>query len=226
MRVASTRFTQEDRSRVAKAVAEAESRTSAEIVPLVATDSGRYDRSEDIVGLWVGAICAGAAHHLMRSSGVLVARPDWGAGSVSLELVALIGSLVVGFVAGAFAASRIGWLRALFTPRVQMRDEVAARARAVFYDGRVHHTAGATGILIYVSLFERMATVIADKTVAEKLGPGLPELSGELNAALASDTLTDAICATVKSAGDRLAAVLPRADDDVNELSDALVLID
>ena len=78
--------------------------------------------------------------------------------------------MVVGFVLGAALASHVGWLRLLFTPRRQMRDEVAARARAVFFDSRVHHTAGDTGLLIYVSLYERMAAVLADQSIMDKLG--------------------------------------------------------
>ena len=225
MRIASKCFTDEDRAKVAKAVAEAESRTSAEIVPLVATASGRYDRPEDIVGLWAGAILAGAVWLLFRRTDA--SASDWGLTAASFELPAIIAGLVVGFIAGACVASRVGWLCALFTPRKQMRDEVDARARQVFFDNRVHHTAGATGLLIHVSLFERMATVIADKTVTDKLGAqALDELSVELTRSLRSGDLTAALCSTVKSAGDRLAPVLPREGGDVNELPDALVLID
>ena len=46
------RFTGSDRQQVAAAVAAAESQTSAEIVPVIAAASGRYDRAEDLVGLW------------------------------------------------------------------------------------------------------------------------------------------------------------------------------
>ena len=70
------------------------------------------------------------------------------------------------------------WLR-------KMRDEVAARARAVFFDGRVHHTAGATGLLVYVSLYERMAAVLADQSVLDRLGQdAVDELCGVLTAGL------------------------------------------
>ena len=108
-----------------------------------------------------------------------------------------------------------------------MRDEVDQTARAVFFDNRIHRTAGATGLLVYVSLFEHMAAIIADQAVTERLGqPALDELCGALTAALGDGDLTQAICQTVRDAGQRLGAVLPRAEDDVNELPDALVTID
>ena len=224
MRLASQSFTDDEKGRVAKAVAEAESKTSAEIAPVVATASGRYDRPEDILGLWTGAILAGLVWYLFQGARP---APDWGLAPASFEIALVIAALVVGFILGAAVASRVGWLRALFTPRSQMRDEVAARAREVFFDGRVHHTAGATGLLIYVSLFERTAAVIADKTVLEKLGQeALDELCAGLTASLRSGDITKALCAAVKDAGERLGPVLPREEGDVNELADALVLID
>jgi len=225
MRLASRSFSDEQKARVAKAVAEAESKTSAEILPVVATASGRYDRPEDIVGLWLGAILAVVAWLAFR--GTDAAATDWGFSAASLELPAIIVALVVGFILGAVIASRVGWLRALFTSRTQMRDEVHARARELFFDSRVHHTAGQTGLLVYVSLFERAAAVIADKAVTEKLGQGaLDELCAALTASLAASDATSALCSAVEDAGDRLAPVLPREEGDVNELPDALVLID
>jgi len=225
MRLASKSFSDDEKARVAKAVAEAESKTSAEILPVVATASGRYDRPEDVVGLWLGAILAAAAWLAFR--GADAAATDWGFSAAGLELPAIIVALVVGFILGAVIASRVGWLRALFTSRTQMRDEVHARARELFFDSRVHHTAGQTGLLVYVSLFERAAAVIADKAVTEKLGQGaLDELCAALTASLASGDVTSALCSAVGETGDRLAPVLPREEGDVNELPDALVLID
>ena len=46
----------DQKQQINDAVYKAELGTSAEIVPAVVTMSGRYDRPEDIVGLWVGAI--------------------------------------------------------------------------------------------------------------------------------------------------------------------------
>jgi putative membrane protein len=107
-----------------------------------------------------------------------------------------------------------------------MRDEVWGRSRQVFFDSRVHHTAGRTGLLIYVSLFERMAAVLADEAVTERLGqPALGALRDQPTAALAAQSLADALCATITAAGPRLAAALPREPGDVNELPDALVVL-
>jgi len=225
MRRASESFTDEQARRINDAVVEAESKTSAEIVPVVATASGRYDRPEDVVGLWFAlAALIGAWLLLPEARG----EPgSWGGFPAAAKLVCLLAAVVVGFVAGAVAATYVGWLRRLFTPRSQMADEVAAAARQAFFDGRLHYTAGATGLLVYVSLYERMATVLADRAVLDKLGQdALDELQSRLLDQLRSAGPTEAICGVIRSAGERLGKVLPRAEDDVNELPDSLITID
>lgn len=225
MQQASTHFNDEQRDAIQLAVAAAESSTSAEIVPVVATASGRYDRAEDIVGLWV-AILALVCTWLWID-GAQQAEADWGATAGSWDLAWLVLAVVVGFLAGVVIGARVTWLRALFTPRAEMRDEVADRAQSLFCDQRIHHTTSGTGILIYISLFERMAAVIGDKTVTERLGQAaLDEACATLTGQLARGDHAAALVDTIRTVGAKLAEVLPRTGDDENELADALVTID
>jgi putative membrane protein len=218
-------FSDADRQRVNHAVREAESATSAEIVPAVARSSGRYDRPEDIVGLWFAALALTVMWLVFPLPSVEAG--NWGAPAPWWQLVALLAGTLVGFVAGAFIGARVDWLRRLFTPRIQMREEVYGRAREVFFDKRVHHTGGGSGVLLYVSLFEHMAAVIADQSVLDKLGQEhIDEFCREFTQRLREGTLVDALCDTVGSFGRRLAPLLPRAENDANELPDALVVID
>ena len=56
MKKASQHFTEEEKKNISLAVKDAESKTAAEIIPVAATSSGRYDRAEDIIGLVIGMI--------------------------------------------------------------------------------------------------------------------------------------------------------------------------
>lgn len=220
----SNKLARHDVQRINEAVAAAESKTAAEIVPVVVASSGRYDRPEDMVGLWFAAGALALAWWLLPEH---ARSGDWGSMPPWAYLLVLIASVVVGFVVGAAVGARVDGLRHLFTPAQQMRDEVLSRSRQVFFDSRVHHTVGRTGVLIYVSLFERMAAVLADDAVIEKLGQAaLDELRDRLTASLGTQPLADALCGTLAIAGERLAAVLPRAAGDVNELPDALVVLE
>lgn len=218
-------FDENDRQSITNAVAEAESKTSAEIVPVAAAASGRYDRAEDIAGLVLGLVAMSLVWVAFQGYGE---PPDWGFAWSNFELPAMILAAVLGFVAGAATTAWCGPLRRLFVSRQEMKDEVAARARALFFDERIHHTAGKTGVLIYISLFERMATIVADDAVMKAIGT---DAIGEMCAALTSNLridigLAQALCDAIRDAGYRLEPVLPRAQDDINELDDALVIIE
>ena len=150
--------------------------------------------------------------------------PGW-AGPIAVGL-----AVVAGFLLGATLATRFPALRRPFVPRAQAADAVAAAARGAFFDRRAHHTAGATGVLIFVSLEERRADVLADREALSAAGEDVcDELCDALTAALAADHSPDGVCAavcgTVAEAGRRLAGPLPRLSGDANELGDALVLL-
>lgn len=225
MKKASQYFNDERRRRVGQAVAAAERNTSAEIVPCVVTASGRYDRAEDIVGLWLGMI--GLALVYLFCPQIRQEPGSWNTPNTWVFPTLMILVPVMGFVLGAVVASRVGWLRRLFIPAREMRDETLRRARAVFFDQHVHHTAGATGVLLLVSLYERRAAVLADEAILDKLGPtALQDVCDALTSHLRHSHPADALCEAIALVGKKLAAVLPRDAADIDELPDALVTID
>ncbi len=222
---ASQFFSNADRQRINESVRAGESRTSAEIVPVVSSASGRYDRAEDLAGLWLGVL-------LLILVAILWPAPhetdagSWQNASPVWFIVRLVVAMVAGFMAGAVVSSRFEWLRRLFTPRIQLTDEVNQAARAVFFDNRVHHTRTGGGVLIYVSLFEHVAAILADRHVIDTIGqPAIDELCTLLTRQLSVVGPTEALCQTIQAVGERLSTVMPRAKDDVNELPDALVTI-
>lgn len=224
MQKASQIISAEQRMRIESAVLAAESKTCCEIVPVVATVSGRYDRAEDLAGLWcavVGAVIAFLTLPGHTDAGQWGGIPMWG----QVLLLAIV--MLLSFIAGAAIAGRFHGLRRLFTPRQQMQEEVNLRARELFFDRRVHHTTGASGLLIFVSLNERIAVVLGDRSVVESLGQTFcGELCQRLTFNLRSDDVAAAICETIQHAAASLESALPRTNQDVNELPDALVLLD
>ena len=218
-------FSEQELERVNQAIQEAESSTSTEIVPVVAHSSGRYDRPEDIVGLWGAAMLMTVVWLLFPLPGE--ATGSWDAPAPVWQLICLLVAAVVGFVAGAVIGSRIDWLRRLFTPREQMRADVDGRARQAFFDQRIHRTEHGTGVLLYVSLFERMAVLLADQRVLDCIGQTqLDSICQGLTRRLHDGSLIDSLCDTTRLLGTQLAPHLPRADNDRNEHPDKLVVID
>jgi putative membrane protein len=223
MKPASRLFSEADHRRVTEAVTRAEARTSSEIVPVIATSSGRYDRAEDMVGLWLGllALCGG----WWLAQGVELS--EWGVPRPRLGLPSVLGLVLGGWLLGVLLAHLSGGLRLLFTPRREQKAEVERAARESFFDRRVHHTEGGSGLLIYVSLLERMAVVLADAQVLEKLGQQkVDALCASLVSELRKGAHTDALCNTIEQAGLALAEALPASAQNRNELADALVIRD
>ncbi|HVK73538.1 MAG TPA: hypothetical protein VM734_09465 [Kofleriaceae bacterium] len=132
----------------------------------------------------------------------------------------LIDPLLAGAVAGAASTLVPAVVRAL-TPRAIRRRAVVEAARATFLERGVHHTAGRTGVLLYVALTERMAVLIADDGVERAVDPARWQ-----EAAAAIDRAVAAGGHATATALARLTSIcahaLPRSHDDVNELPDAI----
>lgn len=207
------------------AVAQAEANTSVELVPVVATSSGRYDRPEDVVGLWCAMALAAVVYLTVPSDDV---RPlSWSGESPHWKLIAILCAVLAGFILGATLATHISWLRRLCTPHRQMIHEVTNMAKIAFGDNRIHHHSGKPALMLYVSLYERMAIIRTDETIAESLGRSkLDRLAEELTYRLQHDPLTDAICKAIHSAGQSLAEAFPGATPQPPELPDCLITID
>lgn len=86
-------------------------------------------------------------------------------------------------------------------------------------DQRVHHTARRGGILLFLSLHERMACVLGDDEILERLGqPVLDEVCGLLVTGMCAGDPTEALRNAIRAAGERLTPVLPREAGDRNEI--------
>jgi putative membrane protein len=226
MKPASQFFSEDERRSIASAVAEAERKTSGEIVPVVAAASGRYDRAEDLSGVVVALAALALAWILFQD--VRPVRGDWASGPVlALGLVPLLLIAAGGFILGTAAATLQPVLRLPFVTEREMRAEVERSAAEAFHRFRVRKTAGATGILLYVSLYERMVRVLGDDAISEKLDQkewdAVRDLIIEgIRAGRAAEGLSRAILRS----GELLGLHFPIRPGDVNEIRNELRFID
>ncbi|MDC0358604.1 hypothetical protein OAO01_07290 [Oligoflexia bacterium] len=168
MKKAEKLFNEEERQGLMDALTEAESNTSGEIVPVVATASGRYDRAEDIFGVLFALVVLSVCWVFFQD--IRPAQAEWSSGyTLTLGLGFTILIVALGFAVGSAAATHFPALCAPFIPRGEMLEEVERRAGESFYRFGIGNTRGSTGILIYVSLFERIVTVKGDRAISEKL---------------------------------------------------------
>ena len=185
-----------------------EGRSSAEVVVMVRPHSGSYRHAD----LLLGTLFAWATLWFQLFS-------PW---DFSLESIFV--APVVAAVVTATISSRSPLARRLLTRAEERRSAVLIAARAAFVEKGVGLTIGRTGILVFLSLLERIAVVVADKGVRDRVAT---EAWGAATASI-DETFRKggdgkAVAERILALGDLLAPVLPRAADDVDELAEEVM---
>ncbi len=141
-------LSQSEQREVAQAITRVERETDAELVTVLAR---RADNYAYVPTLWAAAIA-------LLTPGLLALLPPW------LDLWdVLIGQWLV-FVVFALVLRWPPLARHLI-PRALQHWRASSLARRQFLERNLHHTRGATGVLIFVSEAERYVEIIADRGV-------------------------------------------------------------
>ena len=134
----------------------------------------------------------------------------------------------LGCILGAALATRFPILARPFITRRAMLLNVQQRGAELFQRHRLASTAGRTGVLIYISLLERMCWVVGDDVAAlhlpeDALGPVRDEVAGAFRAGQPVPGLV----AAVGRLGDLLAAKLPAPPGmNPDEVPNTLLVLD
>lgn len=218
-----TFFSDEDKQKINAAVTEAEKSTSAEIVPVLTDASGDYDRAEDMFGILLAIISVAVLW--VCCQGVDASAP-WatpGAPGLTYNLLLVVITIVVAFAVGAIIASKVWFIRHLFAPTAFKRDCVKRGARRAFHEHNLSKTADATGILIYISAFERMVYVLGDETISEKLwDDDFVAVKDAIIDGFKQGQRAEGLCKGIRLCGDKLTEHFPIKEGDVNELPNDL----
>jgi putative membrane protein len=216
-------LTSDERAEIAEAIAHAELTTRGEIVCVVAPSSSDYEE----VPLAYAALAALLIPLILVA--ISLVQPHWHAAQVAsfrpsgLELVVLLQGLVFAVV---WFVLRVRILRRALTPSPLKRQRVKRRAMEQFLARDLSSTTGRTGVLIYVSLEERMVELLADHGVSESVPEGSwTKPMALLVAALKRGALKDGLKAVVRATGAILAFAAPIGDSniDVDELPNDVV---
>lgn len=211
---------------VTAAVAEAEKLTSGEIVTVIAD---RTDGYSDIALAWAALAAFLAMSVLAVWPGVALGALDalsggWGSAWSTGELLSLC--IAVGLLAFFAFWALLQWdrLRFLAVPHAVAQSRVRQRAVALFKVGAERRTHGRTGVLIYLSMREHRAEIVADRPIAEKVAPEVwGEAMADMLAEIKQGRVAEGMAAGVRDVAKVLAEHFPRADDDRNELPDRLI---
>ncbi|MFA6232658.1 MAG: TPM domain-containing protein [Bacteroidota bacterium] len=145
-------FSEQEKKRIAEAVKAAELRTSGEIVPYIVGRSDTYSEA------WLRAGLLLAFFVLF-----LFALADMGTDLWLPFGYAESGVLVIlAFGLGAALTVFVPFVKRLFVPNGILQQRVDERAALAFVSEEVFNTRDRTGILIFISLFERRVRILGD----------------------------------------------------------------
>jgi putative membrane protein len=221
-------ISEQDRERIAAAVAKAEAASDGEIVTIVAPRSDAYHD----VGLHYAVLAM-----LLVPAATLVAPQSWidwwlsflfGWGAESswrLLMLIVLGKMIFLFLLVRYALARMP-LRMALTPKGTKHRRVRRRAVELFSVSCGQRTKGRTGVLLYLSLLERQAEIVADEAIHSQVEPGvwgdaMAALIGEIKAGRPGEGMVQA----VEKMGEVLAKCLPPQSENPNELPDRLIEI-
>jgi putative membrane protein len=226
MAMTAQRMTDSDHGKISAAVHAAEAQTSGEIVTIIADHSDRYLD----IALWWSILVA------ILGLAALAIIPDFYMGIVN----SIFGkwnpvwspreyfevALAVAVIKFCVMRLLLQWipLRMFLTPALIKSHRTHRRAIRYFKVGAERRTAGRTGILIYLSLTEHRAEIVADESIHAKVPNELwGEAMADMLVHIRYGRIADGMVAAVEDVGKILSEHFPRSDDDVNELPDRVI---
>ncbi len=210
------RFSPEDLERIKKAVHDAESKISGEIVPVFVERSGIYS-----IANYRAALIGAATVFL------LIIIFDRYVPSLAVYDPVLIFSIVMlgGFI-GALKSHFLNPVKRFMLSQGHLDQATRKRAESAFLEEEVFNTRQRTGILIFISFFEHEVIVMADKGISKMVDQKeWDTLVRIIIEHIKKGKITDGIVSAITRCGDILLekgfVITP---DDVNELGDELRL--
>ena len=215
-----------DHALVTQAVRAAELSSDGEIVTIVTDRSDSYYD----VGLHyavLGMLLVPAALAFIPQAEIdRVTAPlmGWNAAlDKGVAMLLLFALLALVFLIVRFALAYMP-LRMALTPASTKTRRVQRRAIHLFRVGAEKRTIGRTGVLLYLSLLEHRAEIVADKAINDLVDG---DVWGEAMAALVENVKAgrpgEGMAKAVEQIGQVLARCFPKSGADTNELPDRLI---
>ncbi|MDG2521663.1 TPM domain-containing protein [Caulobacter segnis] len=226
-------LSKQDHERIAAAVAAAERTTAGEIYCVLAPEVSDY-RETPLV--WAAAsalvlpalaLFAGLRPHMLTDlfGGWTAAHDTATDATIFSALSIYIAVQAAVFVIAALVVS-LGPVRRALTPGPLKTARVHQAAMQQFLSHGLHLTQDRTGVLLFASVADHRAEVVADEGIYAKAPPEVwDEVVALLIAGLKRDDAAGGFIAAIERSGQILAEHVPPRGDNPNELPDGLVVL-
>jgi putative membrane protein len=203
-----TLVSEADRKRIGDAITAAESRTSGEIVAVIAGESASYSH---VPFMWAAMVA------------LIVPFPFifwtwWPIQHIYFLQLAVFAALVVILMYRP--------IRLALVPASVKTARAHRRAVEQFLVQNLHTTAGRTGVLIFVSVAERFAEIIADAGIHAKVAEGTWQgIVDDLTRRIGDGEAADGFVQAIEAVGRHLAEHFPPGARDPHALADHLIVL-
>lgn len=207
-------ISQKDHARVSAAIEAAEAKTDGEIYCVVAHASDTYFFPAAFISV-VGILLASLA--------LAFALEAWW---LSIRLPYFAAAQLLAAAAALLLLWAVPWLRIRLVPHRLRFQAAHANASRQFLTHNVHLTSARTGVLIFVSLAERYAEVVADSGIDSRVEQRVwDDVVDALTVNAGQGRLVDGFIEAIETVSAILAEHFPASPDDVDELENRLVEI-
>lgn len=208
------RFTDQDFERIKAAVKQAESKISGEIVPVFVERSGYYT-----IANYRAAMISASLFFI-----VIIGLDRYSPSLAVYDPLFIFLAVALGGILGAAVPHFIHPAKRWFVNQKHMDEATRKKAENAFLEQEVFNTRHRTGIMIFVSFFEREVIVMADRGISkvveqkewDKMVRGIVEN-------IRMGKVVEGIESAIRRAGEILLEKgFLQTPDDINELSDDL----
>lgn len=215
MKTLANRFlTESDKEKIKAAVRDVESRTSGEIVPMVTSASYHYPMAEV-----TGALAFSLPPAILLTP--LIGGRFW-IGPQNMWV--FLGIFAVLYAIFYLVIKQVPPLKRMFISKDEIDEEVEEAAVTAFYRQGLYRTRDETGVLIFISLFEKKVRILGDRGINEKVGSDQWQgIAAHIAGGIHARRHVKAICEAISMVGDLLIRNFPARPGDRDELSNLIV---
>ncbi|TCJ39468.1 TPM domain-containing protein [Parafrankia sp. BMG5.11] len=215
-----------EHAQVSAAVAAAELESAGEIVTVLADQSDGYSDIQLAWSVLVGTLAL-AAFTLMPDFYLRLVEWLFGGWNHEWTTREILSLALAGFVvkfAGTWLIQLWRPLKFALIPAPIKQGRVRDAAVRHFKVGAERRTHGRTGVLIYLSMREHRAEIVADAAIATQVSAEVwGEAMADMLVHIREGRIADGLSAGIADVGAVLSEHFPRAEDDSNELPDRLI---